>query len=80
MKDLSRNVYLYCDVCGNDQFEFDSKDESTKYKCTDCGKEYTKEELIKINEHVINANIEDVEQEAISELEKELKKIFKKFR
>ncbi|MDO5713661.1 MAG: hypothetical protein Q4Q07_04445 [Tissierellia bacterium] len=75
MEDLSRNVSLYCSVYGNDQFEFDSKDDSTNYKCIDCGKEYTKEELLEVNEYVINANIEDIKDEAVSEIEKGIKKI-----
>jgi len=25
MKDLSRNVKLYCNICGNNQFEFSPK-------------------------------------------------------
>lgn len=39
MKDLSRNVKLYCDVCGNDQFliiddiDCELKDAQMKQKC-----------------------------------------------
>ncbi|MGX7108683.1 ECs_2282 family putative zinc-binding protein [Facklamia miroungae] len=78
MKDLSRNIELNCPICANDQFEYDSELESTTYKCSDCGKEFTKDELLEANEYKINANLEDVKQEALMEIEKELKKIFKK--
>lgn len=39
MKDLSRNVKLYCDVCGNDQFstiddiDCELKDVQMKQRC-----------------------------------------------
>ncbi len=87
MKDLSRNVTLICSVCGNDQFETldteyeDMREapESTRFKCSDCGRIITKSELIEENEDIINANVEDIKKEAIAEMEKELKKALKKF-
>lgn len=88
MKDLSRNVTLYCDVCGNDQFS--TLDESycelvdapyeTKIKCSDCGKVFTKAELLEENQEIIDANIEKIKNEAIKEFEEELKKTLKKWR
>lgn len=88
MKDLSRNVTLFCSVCGNDQFstldeEIDDLMEApddTKIKCSDCGRVFTKAELIEENQDVINANIEDIKNEAMKEIEKELSKAFKKLR
>lgn len=88
MKDLSRNVTLFCSVCGNDQFstldeEIDDLMEApddTKIKCSDCGRVFTKAELIEENQDVINANIEDIKNEAMKEIEKELSKALKKLR
>lgn len=88
MKDLSRKVTLYCSVCGNDQFstlddgidDLMEAPDSTKIKCSDCGRVFTKAELIEENQNVINANIEDIKNEAMKELEKELAKAFKKLR
>lgn len=77
MKDLSRNVKLNCPICGSDQFEYDSELESTIYKCSDCSKEFTKDELLEGNEDKINATIEDIKKDAIKEIEKEFKKISK---
>lgn len=88
MKDLSRKVTLYCDMCGNDQFStideitcelIDAPDE-TRMQCSDCKKIFTKAELLEVNQRVIDANIEDIKKESIKELEKELKKAFKKRR
>lgn len=87
MKDLSRKVSLHCPVCGNTMFS--NVDESldntnlaeapgsTLFKCSDCGNVISKDDLIKANEGVINANVEDVKNEALKEFDKELKKLFK---
>ena len=40
----------------------------------------TKAELIEENQERINANIDDIKNEAVKEIEKELKKAFKKFK
>lgn len=88
MKDLSRNVKLYCDVCGNDQFltiddidcELKETPDETKMQCSDCGKIFTKAELIELNQEVIEANIEDIKKETVKEFEKELSKVLKKWR
>ena len=85
MKNLERNVTLYCPICGNDQFSCidesidnlsDAPNDVT-LKCSDCGSIFTKGELIESNQDIINANIEEIKQEAIKELEKKLKKMFK---
>ena len=62
MKDLSRNVTLFCDVCGNDQFssldnlisDFENASDESKIQCSVCKKIFTKAELIEVNEEVIN--------------------------
>lgn len=88
MKDLSRNVSIRCPVCGNDQFsavdvdiaELSDAPDETRIICSDCGAIRTKAELIEENQEIINANIDDIKKEAVAEIEKELKKAFKKFR
>ena len=87
MKDLSRNVTMFCDVCGNDQFStLDeikcelSEAPETRVQCSDCGKIFTKAELLEVNQEVINANIEEIKNEAIKEMEKKLAKALKKWR
>ena len=88
MKDLSRNVTLFCDVCGNDQFstldeincELSEAPDETRIQCSDCRKIFTKAELLEVNQEVINANIEEIQNEAIKEMEKMLSKALKKWR
>ena len=62
MKDLSRNVTLFCNVCGNDQFstldeikcELSEAPDETRMQCADCGKVFTKAEILEVNQEVIN--------------------------
>lgn len=80
-----RNVTLHCPVCGNDQFSCldeeinDGPDtpDDTRYQCADCKSIFTKAELIEENQDIINANIEEVKEELLKDLKKELKRIFK---
>ena len=88
MKDLSRNVTLFCDVCGNDQFstldeikcELSEAPDETRVQCSDCGKVFTKAELLEVNQEVINSNLEEIQNETIKEMEKMLSKALKKWR
>lgn len=81
----NRNVRLHCPTCGNNQFScvdvnfdalLDAPDE-VKLKCADCGSVFTKADLIEGNQDIINANIEDIRDEALKDLRKEIKKLFK---
>ena len=49
-------------------------------QCSDCGKIFTKAELIELNQELIEANIEDIKKESVKEFEKELSKVLKKWR
>lgn len=81
----SRNITLYCPTCGNDQFSaVDDSIESlsdapddTEIKCADCGRVMTKSELIEGNQDIIDANVEDIKQETMRELERKFKRLFK---
>ena len=85
MKNMEMGINMKCDVCGNDQFS--TVDENidniqdapveTEVKCSDCGRVYTKEQLIEENSHLIDANLEDFKDKISKQLQKDLKKIFK---
>lgn len=81
MKDLRISIRMKCSVCGNDQFLFDEKIEDlpdeTEVQCSDCGRMFSKGELIEENSEIINASIEDFGDEIMIQLEKDLKNIFK---
>ena len=51
MKSLTNQIDLLCPTCGNDQFEYsddeeDESDDSSIIRCSDCGFECSKAELI----------------------------------
>ena len=74
MKDYTRNVSLLCPTCGNDQFE-DLGDD--KYKCSDCNGIYTKEELIENNQAIIQNHVDEMADDIIKDIAKDLKRIMK---
>jgi hypothetical protein len=51
--------------------------DDTRIQCADCKNVFTKAELIEANQDVINANIEEVKEELLKDLDKKLKKLFK---
>lgn len=88
MKNLDRNVSMLCPVCGNDQFESLNPEwddcagapDDTKFRCSDCGKVLTKEELIDENAEKIEIAVDELKKDAMKEVEKELKKAMKKWK
>lgn len=88
MKNLDRNVTLLCPLCGNDQFlsldeEFEDllhAGDDARVRCTDCGSEFTKRELLDSNAAIIDNAVDELAQDAVKELEKELKKAMKKWK
>ena len=88
MENLERKIKLLCPLCGNDQFS--SLDENfedllhasddVRLRCSDCGSEYTKRELIDSNAAIIDTAVDELKQDAVREIEKELKKAMKKWK
>lgn len=84
MKDFNRRVVMLCPLCGNDQFEtFDDEfddlvyaPDDTKLCCSDCHSIYTKEELLEGNAEILENAVEEMQDEIIRELDRELKKVF----
>ena len=79
MKDYNKTIQMICSVCGNSEFKYDSiynyedMPDEAKLVCADCGKEYTKVQLLECNEELINENIDDVVDDVIKDIKKELK-------
>lgn len=88
MKNLERNVKLLCPLCGNDQFasldeEFENllnAPDNVRLRCSDCGSEYTKKELIDSNAEAVDCAVNELKEDAIKEIEKELKKAMKQWK
>lgn len=88
MKNYDRKVTLLCPLCGNDQFEsLDEKFEDllhasdeVRVRCSDCGSEYTKRELVDSNAVLIDNAIDELTQEATKELDEKLRKAIRKWK
>lgn len=78
MRDLSREVSLYCPSCGNNLFSTIDENDEPIYQCSACKNVFSKSQLLEENEEIINANIEDIRNEAIKEFDIELRKSLKK--
>lgn len=88
MKNLDRSVSMLCPVCGNDQFEslnpewddFSDAPDDIEFRCSDCGKIITKEDLLSENSEIIEFAIDELNNDAVKEIENELKKALKKWK
>lgn len=84
MCNYSRSVSMYCPICGNDQFscvdeeieDLSNSPDDTRIQCSDCKTIFTKGELIEANQDNISANVEEIEQEIVSDLKKRFGKLF----
>ena len=84
MKDIEKNVEVPCPVCGNKLLENLnegvgdlSDDECYRYECANCKRIFTKKELLDENKELLDATIEEMENDTIKEVLKELKKLFR---
>lgn len=71
-----KEITLLCPVCGNS--EMGNSEESEIVKCTDCGNELTKDELIQENGPSIDAHVNEIKKELTRDIQKQLKNLFKK--
>jgi predicted RNA-binding Zn-ribbon protein involved in translation (DUF1610 family) len=76
----NRSVTLLCPTCGSDQFSHEDGVEETIEitKCTSCGREMTKDDLIHENSENISAHVDEVKKEMVDDIRKQFKNIFKK--
>ena len=66
---------LLCATCGGSQFasEGDVSSEEKTFKCGSCGRQMTKDELIRENSENISLHVEDIKEEAAADIKKQLK-------
>lgn len=78
-KDYSRSVSMQCSTCAATEFEFD--EDGGPIRCTGCDRVYaTKDELISENGARIDGQVDEIGKELLKDVQKDLSKIFKKFR
>lgn len=77
-QDYSRSISMQCSTCGGADFEFE--DENSAIRCVGCDRVFTREELIRENNTRIETEVEGIKSQFISDISKDFKKMFKKFK
>lgn len=72
----ARSVALMCPTCGHKDFE--RADDSSSLRCTSCDRIFTREELIRENGEVIEAEVEELKTEVLRDAKRELQETFRK--
>ena len=67
----NRSIALHCSTCGGTDFEYD-KAEGGPIRCTSCDREFTRGELIRENGATIEAQVDEVKKEIVSDMQKDL--------
>lgn len=74
----NRTINLLCPTCGNDQLETQEEDHNNEIiRCPNCDRTMTKDEIIRENGENIDANVGEIAEEAVKDLNKEIKNMFK---
>lgn len=75
-----RNVRLLCPTCGCSDYEYEQGVDETieVMKCASCGREITKDELIKENSENINEHMSEIKEQITKDIAKEFKDTLKK--
>lgn len=66
----NRLIALLCPTCGHKDFE--RHDEDDPIRCTSCDRIFTRDELIRENGQVIEAEVAEVKAEVVADLRKHL--------
>jgi len=72
----NRSITLLCPTCGCTQFKSseDANSESELIICASCGRELTRDELIRENSENIDEHVKEIGKEVTADLGRELKK------
>ncbi|MBJ8452870.1 hypothetical protein [Acinetobacter bereziniae] len=73
----SKRVELVCETCGENNFIIHEND---RHECNVCHRNYTKEELLDLNNENIQAHVNDIKNEITDQFSQQLKKAFKKWK
>lgn len=88
LDNIEKKINLICPICGNDQFSSldvpmeELKDglETNRVQCSDCSSIFTKEELLNENQARIDNEVEQITDDITKQLDKEIKKMLRKFK
>ena len=68
----NRSVTLLCPTCGNTEFAHE-ENSSELVRCASCGREFTKDDLIRENSENISIGVEEMKQQVVKDITKEFK-------
>ena len=63
-----RSVTMVCPTCGNKDFEHG--DDGGPLRCRSCDRIFTRDELIKENGAIIDAEVNEIKEEVLNDLKK----------
>ena len=74
----NKSILLRCIICGGTNFEFN--DDKSWIKCKQCGKEYPEgyDELEKLNQGLINQELDKTKDEILKDAKKDITDMLKK--
>ncbi|WP_291458269.1 hypothetical protein [Cupriavidus sp.] len=73
-----RTVQLQCPTCGGTDFaSIENAQVPELLKCTRCGREISRENLVSENGAHIQAHVDEVKAEVVADIKKEIANIFK---
>jgi len=76
----SRQISLLCPTCGHNQFHFEEDDADSDdciFECPHCKLTLTKAELIERNSEIIDAGVDGMVEDVLTDLTDALKKAFR---
>jgi len=74
----NKSITLLCPTCGNSQLETQDDDQEKEIiRCPLCDRTMTKEELIRENSEIIDANVEEMKEEIFKDAKKEINNMLK---
>lgn len=77
--DYDRKIALICPTCATDQLQYDEDLDPTlrTYKCLDCGRELSHNELLQENSGRIDAAMDELKAEVMDDIKRDFSKLFK---
>lgn len=66
----ARSIAMICPTCGHKDFEHDN--EGGQLRCVSCDRTFTRDELIRENGEVIEAEVAEVKAEVLKDVKSEL--------
>jgi len=74
----SRSIRLICPTCAHADFEYDKETDSGPIRCTSCDRLFSREELLRENGEIIEAEVSEVKKEIVDYISKDFRASMRK--